>query len=150
MNQPAVDGHSFAVMRAILTRWGAICEVARSWNGYPTSDTTYRAAFGHGGGKRLPIPNIPAFATQLSEAVMKLPTDEGNAVTIWYAHHFNAEGRWIEAGDKALLLGTTFRALKYRERVGRGMLITRAPHIVDTFQRWEDERLACGLGTRRV
>lgn len=144
------QGHALSVMRAVLTRWGAICELARGWNGYPSSDTTYRAAFGMGGaGKRIPIPNIPAFAVQMSDAVMKLPDEEGNAVTIWYAHHFNAEGRWLEKEDKALILGIGVKALSYRVAKGRQMLLTRAPHVLDEWQRWEDARIANAIGAWR-
>jgi hypothetical protein len=135
------DPHSLAVIRTVLTRWGSICELARNWNGYPTSDTTHRAAFGRGGsGRKLPIPNIPSFATQMSEAVMQLPDDEGNAVTLWYCHHFNPDGLWLEAEHKALILGVCVRTMRTRVREGERLLLVRRPQVIDTWQAWVESQ----------
>jgi hypothetical protein len=148
-DQTMTDNHQMSVMRAVLTKWGAICELSRNWNGYPTSDTTYRAAFGRGGGKRLPIPNIPAFATLTSGEVMKLPDDEGNAVTIWYAHHFNAQGQWLTGADKAMLLHVCPRTLRYRVREGEQTLITRAPKILELWDEWQASKIEQALNQYR-
>lgn len=134
------DTYQLAVMRSVLKKWGAICELSRNWNGYPNSDTTYRAAYGRGGEKRLPIANIPSFAIQMSREVMRLPDELGNAVTLWYAHHFNAAGVWLEPEDKAKILGVCERTLRQREREGREMLVTKAPQIIDRWQEWVDAR----------
>lgn len=135
------DGHQISVMRAMLKKWGAICEASRNWSGYASTDTTYRAAFGAGGGgeKRLPIPGIPSFAIQLSAAVLRLPDIQCNAVTIWYAHHWNAERVWLTPEDKAKILGIDVHSLRYHERQGRDQLIVDAPRIIDTWQTWQDE-----------
>lgn len=138
------DGLQISVMRAMLTKWGSICEASRSWNGYPSADTTYRAAFGRGGGgeKRLPIPGVPSFAIQLSAEVMKLPDEEGNAITIIYAHHFNAANEWMTPGDKARLLGIGLKALRYRERCGIEKLVILAPYVIDSWHEWQESRAA--------
>ncbi len=127
-----------AGMRAVLKKWGAICEHVRLWNAYPSSDTTYRARLGGGPSNRLPIPEIPSFAVQMSEQVMKLPDDEGNAVTIWYCHTFNPAGQWWSPGDKALVLGMCERTLRDQERAGRERLLFTAKHVLDTLHDYQE------------
>lgn len=128
------DRYAMAGMRALLRKWGAICEQARNWNGYPSMDTTYRARLGPGFGQRLPICEIPSFAVQMSAQVMRLPDVEGNAVTVWYAHNFNMAGQWLTAEDKAQLLGVSLDTLRSRERAGRERLLFTAKHIVESWQ----------------
>lgn len=125
------DRYQMAGMRALLRKWGAICEQARNWNGYPSSDTTYRARLGHGFSQRLPICEIPSFAVQLSAEVMKLPDEQCHAVTIWYCHSFNFAGQWLTASDKALLLGISEDTLRTRERLGRERLLFSAQRIME-------------------
>jgi hypothetical protein len=126
--------YQMAGMRALLRKWGAICEQARNWNGFPTSDTTYKARLGSGYGSRLPICEIPSFAVQMSAEVMKLPDDESNAVTLWYAHNFNVVGQWLTTQDKALILGVSQDTLRSRERTGREKLLFSAKHIMESWQ----------------
>jgi hypothetical protein len=128
------DRYQMAGMRALLRKWGSICEQARNWNGYPTSDTTYRARLGAGYGMRLPICEIPSFAVQLSAEVMKLPDEQCNAVTIWYAHNFNFAGAWLTVEDKALMLRISVDTLRSRERAGRERLLFTARNIVESWQ----------------
>jgi hypothetical protein len=132
--QQRYDRYAMAGMRALLRKWGAICEQARNWNGYPSMDTTYRARLGPGYGRRLPICEVPSFAVQLSREVMKLPDDESNAVTIWYCHTFNFAGQWLSTRDKALLLGICEDTLRCRERAGRERLLFTAKHIMEAVE----------------
>ena len=127
-----VDRYQMAGMRALLRKWGSICEQARNWNGYPSMDTTYRARLGPGYAKRLPICEIPSFAVQLSHEVMRLPDMERDAVTIWYCHTFNFAGQWLSNRDKALLLGIAEDTLRTRERAGRERLLFTAHKIVES------------------
>lgn len=126
------DRYQMAGMRALLRKWGAICEQARNWSGYPSMDTTYRARLGPGYGQRLPICEIPSFAVQMSNQVMKLPDEERDAVTIWYCHTFNFAGQWLSTRDKALLLRITEDTLRYRERLGRERLLFASHKIMDS------------------
>lgn len=128
------DRYQMAGMRALLRKWGAICEQARNWSGYPSSDTTYRARLGSGPGSRLPICEIPSFAVQLSNQVLKLPDAERDAVTIWYCHTFNFAGQWLSTPDKALLLGICEDTLRHRERAGRERLMFSAKHIMEAVE----------------
>jgi|SRR5687768_10518437 hypothetical protein len=125
------DRYQMAGMRALLRKWGAICEQARNWNGYPSSDTTYRAVFG-GSGNRLPICEVPSFAVQLSHEVMRLPDVERDAVTMWYCFTFNFAGQWLAASEKALLLGISEDTLRSRERAGRERLLFSAKRIMES------------------
>lgn len=130
ISYPRPDRYQMAGMRALLRKWGAICEQARNWSGYPSSDTTYRAVFG-GSGSRLPICEIPSFAVQLSHEVMRLPNVERDAVTIWYCHTFNFAGQWLTVQDKALLLAISEDTLRGRERAGRERLLFTAKRIME-------------------
>lgn len=132
--QPRYDRYAMAGMRALLRKWGAICEQARNWNGYPSMDTTYRARLGPGFGQRLPICEIPSFAVQLSREVLKLPDKQRDAVTITYAHNFNFEGRWLTTDDKALLLGINKNTLYSHERMGREQLLFSAKWIMEAVE----------------
>jgi hypothetical protein len=134
MNAVRYDRYQMASIRALLRKWGAICEQARNWNGYPSCDTTYRARLGSGYSARLPICEIPSFAVQLSNEVMKLPDDESNAITLWYAHNFNAAGQWMTIEDKALILRVSVDKLRSRERAGRERLMFTAKHIIESWQ----------------
>lgn len=126
------DRYAMDGMRLLLKRWGAICEQARNWNGYPSMDTTYRARLGPGYGQRLPICEIPSFAVQLSDKVMKLPDIEREAVTISYCHTFNFAGQWLSTRDKAMLLGICEYTLRTRERSGRERLLFTAGGILES------------------
>lgn len=128
------DRYQLAGMRALLRKWGAICEQARNWSGYPSSDTTYRARLGSGIGQRLPICEIPSFAVQLSNQVMKLPDLERDAVTIWYCHTFNFAGQWLSIRDKALLLDIGEDTLRSRERSARERLLISSKVILDSYE----------------
>lgn len=118
-----------AGMDALLKRWGHVCELIRGWHGYPTSDTTHRAVFG-GGGSMLPIPDIPAVVVQINAHILKLPDDNANAVTIWYAWQLNPGGGWWGHAEKALALGINEHTLRSRVRRGREILCEKAGHLM--------------------
>jgi hypothetical protein len=118
-------------MRQLLTRWGVVCERVRRWHGYPTADTTYRAQFGRGGeGRRIPLCDIPSFATRLSNELLKLPQVESDAITLWYCWHFSADGRWLTAADKGRLIGVSGSTLRDRELSGRRSLIIACKDMI--------------------
>lgn len=123
------DRYQMAGMDALLKRWGKVCELIRGWHGYPTSDTTYRAVFG-GGGSMLPIPDIPCVVVQINAHILRLPDDNCNAITIWYAWQCNPGGGWWSNADKAFALGLNEHTLRSRVRKGRELLCENAGHLM--------------------
>lgn len=119
-----------AGMNALLKRWGSVCELIRGWNAYPTSDTTHRAAYGGGAAARIPIPDVPSVILQLNHYVLRLPDENGNAITIWYAWQLNPGGGWWGASEKALVLGINEHTLRSRVRRGREILCETAGHLM--------------------
>lgn len=127
------DRYAMAGARNALRAWGAICERVRMYNSYPNSDTTYRAVMGRGGdgSHRLPIPDIPTFAVQLSAKVLELPDNEGNAVTLMYCYTFNLAGQWWSNRDKAKILGVCEDTFRDWERAGRSRLLFSAREVME-------------------
>lgn len=125
------DRYQLAGMHAMLCLWGSVCETVRNWNGYPSSDTTYRAAFGRGGNTAsLPIPDIPTIVVRLNAKVLSLPEDHLEAVTLWYA--FNAKpanGRWTIA-DKASVLGLTEQQLRRKVTRAKVLLLASCENLM--------------------
>lgn len=124
------DRYQMAGIHALLTQWGSVCEQLRNWNGYPTSDTTYRAVFGGSAQSRIPIPDIPTIVVRLNQRILALPDEESNAVTIWYAWQLNPGGGWWSHADKALVLGITEHELRRRVRNGKVSLLRTASELL--------------------
>lgn len=119
------DRFQLAGIHSMLCLWGAVCESMRHWNGYPSSDTTYRAFHGAGGsGRRLPIPDIPTIVVQLNAKVMALPEEQLEAVTAWYC--FNS----LKPAEKAIALGLTEQQLRRKVTKARVSLIATCENIL--------------------
>lgn len=119
------DRYAMAGIHALLSQWGSVCEKIRNWNGYPTSDTTYRAVFGGSGQARIPIPDIPTIVVKMNQKIMALPDIESNAVTIWYAWQLNPGGGWWGPAEKALVLNISEHELRKRVRMAKERLLAR-------------------------
>jgi hypothetical protein len=124
------DRYQLAGIHAMLTQLGAVCEQLRNWNGYPTSDPTYRAIFGGSGQARIPIPDIPTLVVRLNAKILALPDSESNAVTIWYAWQLNPGGGWWGPAEKALVLGVSEHELRRRVREAKVRLVYEARELV--------------------
>jgi hypothetical protein len=126
------DSYAMADISAKLRAWGYLCERVRLSNAYPDCDTTYRARMGGGENARLPIPDIPSWAVQMSMRVRRLPDDEGNAVTLWYCYQLRpgqkllpGQSPWWPTEEKAIVLGVSEWELRRRVREGKYILITQ-------------------------
>lgn len=124
------DRYQMAGMNALLSQWGAVCEQLRNWNGYPTSDPTYRAIFGGGQSSRIPIPDIPTIVVRMNQKILALPDDDSNAVTIWYAWQLNPGGGWWGPAEKALVLNITEHELRRRVRNAKERLISSCGELI--------------------
>ncbi len=111
----APDRYQLAGIHHLLKWWGAVTESTRNWSGYPSSDTTYRAAHGRGGASnRLPIPDIPTVVVRVNAEVLKLPSLESEAVMIWYAFSVKEGGGYWTPADKAAALDLSEKELRQR------------------------------------
>jgi hypothetical protein len=106
-----------------LKLWGSCIEKVMNWSGYQSSDPTWRAIYGNGTHRdNIPIPDMPAFAVQLSNEINKLKPEYRVAIQLRYAYNMSPNGWWTEQ-QKAEALGISVDNFRYRCSAARKCLL---------------------------